>query len=107
MAVPYNKIGIIREGKQPADRRVPLTPAQCKEVMQRFPEVDLVVQRSGVRAFSDAEYEVFEIPLVDDLGDRDLILGVKEVPLDMLLADKSLLLLQPHDQGTTAQQVNY
>lgn len=104
MAIPYNKIGVIREGKQPADRRVPLTPAQCKEVMQRFPEVDLVVQRSGVRAFSDAEYEVFEIPLVDDLGDRDLILGVKEVPLDMLLAEKAYLFFshtikeQPHNR---------
>ena len=91
MSTAYRKIGIIREGKQPADRRVPLTPAQCKEVMQRFPEVDLVVQRSDVRAFSDAEYEAFEIPLVDDLDDRDLILGVKEVPLDMLLPEKAYL----------------
>ncbi len=104
MAVPYRKVGIIREGKQPADRRVPLTPAQCKEVMQRYPEVDLVVQRSSVRAFTDAEYEAFEIPLVDDLGDRDLILGVKEVPLDMLLPDKSYLFFshtikeQPHNK---------
>ena len=63
MAASYRKIGIIREGKEPADRRVPLTPAQCKEVMQRYPEVDLVVQRSPVRAFSDAEYETFEIPM--------------------------------------------
>jgi alanine dehydrogenase len=91
MAASYRKIGIIREGKQPADRRVPLTPAQCKEVMQRYPEVDLVVQRSNVRAYSDAEYEIFEIPLVDELSDRDLILGVKEVPLDMLLPGKSYL----------------
>lgn len=104
MAVPYRKIGIIREGKQPADRRVPLTPAQCKEVMQRYPEVDLVVQRSSVRAFTDAEYEAFEIPLVDDLGDRDLLLGVKEVPLDMLLPNKSYLFFshtikeQPHNK---------
>ncbi len=104
MASTYHKIGIIREGKQPADRRVPLTPAQCKEVMQRFPDVDLVVQRSAVRAFTDAEYEAFEIPLVDDLEDRDLIFGVKEVPLDMLLPDKSYLFFshtikeQPHNR---------
>ena len=91
MSTAYRKIGIIREGKEPADRRVPLTPAQCKEVMQRHPEVDLVVQRSPVRAFTDAEYEAFEIPLVDELGDRDLIMGVKEVPLDMLLPKKAYL----------------
>jgi saccharopine dehydrogenase (NAD+, L-lysine-forming) len=63
MSTSYRKIGIIREGKKPADRRVPLTPAQCKEVMQRFPDVDLVVQRSDVRAYTDAEYEAFEIPV--------------------------------------------
>mgnify|MGYP003377027966 CR=1 FL=1 len=39
MPTAYKKIGVIREGKTPADRRVPLTPAQCKEVMQRFPDV--------------------------------------------------------------------
>jgi alanine dehydrogenase len=91
MAASYRKIGIIREGKEPADRRVPLTPAQCKEIMQRYPEVDLVVQRSPVRAFSDAEYEAFEIPMADDLDGRELILGVKEVPLAMLREDKSYL----------------
>ncbi|MFN6116649.1 MAG: NAD(P)-dependent oxidoreductase [Flavobacteriales bacterium] len=91
MAVPYSKIGIIREGKQPADRRVPLTPAQCRRVLERFPHLDLVVQRSPVRAFTDAEYQAAGITLVDDLADRDLILGVKEVPLDMLLANKSYL----------------
>ncbi|MEZ4739541.1 MAG: NAD(P)-dependent oxidoreductase [Flavobacteriales bacterium] len=104
MAASYRKIGIIREGKVPADRRVPLTPAQCKEVMQRFPEVDLVVQRSPVRAFSDAEYEAFEIPMADDLDGRELIMGVKEVPLDMLVKDKSYLFFshtikeQPHNR---------
>lgn len=89
MSTAYKKIGVIREAKSPADRRVPLTPAQCKEVMQRFPEVDLVVQRSPVRAFTDAEYEAFEIPMVDDLNDRDLILAIKEIPSDMLVPGKA------------------
>jgi len=89
MPTAYKKIGVIREGKTPADRRVPLTPAQCKEVMQRFPDVDLVVQRSSVRAFTDAEYEAFEIPLAEDLNDRELIIGIKEVPLNMLMPSKA------------------
>lgn len=91
MAVPYRKLGIIREGKQPADRRVPLTPDQCREITFRYPWVDLVVQRSNVRAFTDLEYEMAGVRLVDDLDDRDLIIGVKEVPLDMLLPGKSYL----------------
>ena len=104
MALPYQKIGIIREGKEPADRRVPLTPAQCSEVRQRYPQLDLVVQRSPVRAFTDTEYEAAGVRLVDDLGDRDLILGVKEVPLEILLKGKSYLFFshtikqQPHNR---------
>ncbi len=104
MAGSYRKIGIIREGKLPADRRVPLTPIQCKEVMQRYPEVDLVVQRSPVRAYSDSEYEACDIRLVDDMGDRDLILGVKEVPVETLLPGKAYLFFshtikeQPHNR---------
>lgn len=91
MTASFRKIGVIREGKEPADRRVPLTPAQCREVSIRFPQLDLVVQRSTVRAYSDAEYAAEGVRLVDDLGDRDLIIGVKEVPVSMLLPGKAYL----------------
>ncbi len=105
MAVPYRKIGIIREGKQPADRRVALTPTQCQEVLARFPDLDLTVQRSEVRAYTDAEYAAVGARLVDDLNDRELIIGVKEVPKDMLLPGKSYLFFshtikeQVHNRG--------
>lgn len=104
MSTSYRKIGVIREGKKPEDRRVPLTPAQCKEVMQRFPDVDLVVQRSNVRSYTDAEYEAFEIPLVEDLADRDLLIGVKEVPVELLIPNKAYQFFshtikqQPHNR---------
>lgn len=104
MAALYRKLGVIREGKQPADRRVPLTPEQCRDVHFRYPDVDLVVQRSNVRAYTDSEYEAAGVKLVDDLDDRDLILGVKEVPLDMLKPGKSYLFFshtikeQPHNR---------
>lgn len=104
MANSFRKLGIIREGKRPADRRVPLTPSQCAEVIERYPGIDLVVQRSPVRAFTDAEYEVAGVRLVDDLDDRDLVLGIKEVPLDMLVPGKAHLFFshtikeQPHNR---------
>lgn len=100
----YSKIGIIREGKVPPDKRVALTPAQCLEVMQRYPGSDVVVQRSPSRAITDAEYEAAGVRLVDDLMDRDLIIGVKEVPVDMLLEGKSYQFFshtikeQPHNR---------
>lgn len=104
MALSYRKIGIIREGKQPADRRVPLTPDQCRKAIDRYPDLDLVVQRSPVRAFADREYEALGIPMADSLEDRELILGVKEVPIADLLPGKSYLFFshtikkQPHNQ---------
>jgi hypothetical protein len=49
-------IGIIREGKNPPDHRVVLSPAQCKYLMDSFP-VRIKVQPSKNRCFSDAEYE--------------------------------------------------
>jgi saccharopine dehydrogenase (NAD+, L-lysine forming) len=97
----YKKIGIIREGKQPPDRRVPLTPKQCKEVLHQG--IDISVQRSSVRAYSDAEYTAQGLRMTEDLTDRDLIMGVKEIPYDMLMAEKSYLIFshvikkQPHN----------
>ena len=83
------KIGLIREGKVPIDRRVPLTPSQAKKVMSRFPGVEVVAERSGIRCYSDKEYEQEGIRLVDSLDDCDIILGVKEVPLDVLIPEKT------------------
>ncbi|MBZ0205518.1 MAG: NAD(P)-dependent oxidoreductase [Flavobacteriales bacterium] len=97
----FKKIGIIREGKAPPDRRVPLTPKQCHEAMLQG--IDIAVQRSPVRAYTDAEYTAQNVRVTEDLTDRDLIIGVKEVPLDMLMADKAYLFFshtikqQPHN----------
>jgi saccharopine dehydrogenase (NAD+, L-lysine-forming) len=45
------KIGIIREGKNPPDKRVPFTPVQTEEIEQRFPHMKVVVQKSTLRCF--------------------------------------------------------
>ncbi len=82
-------IGLIREGKVPIDRRVPLTPGQAKKIMAQFPGVEVVAQRSDIRCFSDKEYEREGIRLVDSLEDFDIVLGVKEVPLDALIPEKT------------------
>ena len=87
----YRKIGLIREGKVPVDRRVALTPLQCKEIEERYPDLDITVQGSPHRAYSDAEYRDAGIRVVEDLSDRDLIIGVKEVPIDMLIPGMSYL----------------
>ncbi|NNC84169.1 MAG: alanine dehydrogenase [Flavobacteriales bacterium] len=82
------KIGIIREGKIPPDKRVPFTPTQCRNLMDRYPQLDLVVQPSEIRAFKDSAYQAQGIQLQEDMSDREVLFGVKEVPIEMLIPDK-------------------
>ena len=82
-------IGIIKEGKVPIDRRVPLTPTQVKSILDLNPSVEIKCQRSSIRCFKDEEYAEAGALLVDDVSDCEIILGVKEVPLDMLADGKT------------------
>ena len=82
------KLGILREGKTPPDNRVPLTPDQCVEVQKKFKNVQVIVQSSQVRCFSDEEYREKGIPVQEDVSDCDILLGVKEVPIGDLLSGK-------------------
>lgn len=82
------KIGLIKEGKIPIDRRVPLTPSQAKKVKEEF-KVELVVQSSDIRCFSDDDYRDEGLEVVDSVEDCDIILGVKEVPIDNLVPNKT------------------
>lgn len=84
------KIGIIREGKVPPDARAPLTPEQCAEAQVELP-VEIVVQPSPIRCFRDEEFERLHIKLQADLSDCEILLGVKEVPLDQLIPGKTYL----------------
>ena len=83
------KIGLLREEKIPEDNRVVLTPNQCVQIVGSSDNVKIVAQPSPTRAFKDAEYENVGINLREDLSDCDLILGVKEVPKENLILNKS------------------
>lgn len=83
-------IGIIREGKNPPDHRVVLSPAQCKYLIGTFP-VKIKVQPSKNRCFLDIEYEKEGILLSSDISDCDLLIGIKEVPVADLIAGKRYL----------------
>src|SRR5450755_2958199 len=97
------KIGLIREGKVPADNRVALTPVQCKWIQKNMP-VQLKVQHSETRCFKDREYTDAGIEVQEDLNDCDILLGIKEVPVDMLIPGKIYLFfshtkkMQPYNQ---------
>jgi saccharopine dehydrogenase (NAD+, L-lysine forming) len=98
------KIGLIREGKIPADNRVAITPAQCRWLHKNFPNIKVVVQHSETRCFADKEFERGGVEVREDISDCDIMLGIKEVPVNMLIPGKKYLFfshtkkLQPHNQ---------
>jgi saccharopine dehydrogenase (NAD+, L-lysine forming) len=85
------RIGLIREGKVPPDLRVPLTPLQVEEIHQRFTHVKVVCQTSPFRSFKDEEYMHLDIEVVTDVSDCDILMGIKEVPIADLIANKTYL----------------
>jgi alanine dehydrogenase len=84
-------IGLIREGKLPADNRVALTPAQAQYLLKQYPNLQIVVEPSPDRCFSDEEYRRAGIQVDSDLSKCEILLGIKEVPVTQLLAEKTYL----------------
>lgn len=82
------KFGIIKERKNPPDRRVVFSPEKLQEFKQQFPEAEIVVESSDIRIFSDEAYKKAGFEVVNDVTDCDVLLGVKEVPLDDLIPNK-------------------
>lgn len=82
------KFGIIKEGKNPPDKRVVLTPQACKALKETFKELEIIVEKSGNRTFADQEYVNNGIEVTDDVSSADVLLGVKEVPIDSLIQNK-------------------
>ena len=80
--------GIIQERKNPPDRRVVLTPRACQTVIKNFPEARIIVESSKIRVFTDQEYEAAGITVSIDMSQCDVLLGVKEVPIDALIPNK-------------------
>jgi len=102
------KIGLIKECKFPVDKRVVMTPYQCELFKKKFPQIELVVQSSEYRCFTDEEYMLYGIDIVIDVSDCDILFGVKEVPLELLLYGKTYFFfshtikMQPYNRNLLA-----
>ena len=82
------KFAIIKERKNPPDRRVVFSPEKLAEVRAQFPQAEFVVESSDIRVFSDDAYRQKGFAVLDDVSDCDVMIGVKEVPLEALLPNK-------------------
>ncbi len=82
------RIGLIREGKVPIDRRVAMSPSTAARAQQQYP-VEILCQASDIRAYRDEEYIKSGIKVVEKVDDCEVLLGVKEVPIPQLIPHKT------------------
>jgi alanine dehydrogenase len=85
------KVGILRETKDPPERRVPLIPNQIITLKEQYPDVEFFVQPGDNRCYSDEEYDQLNIRLKEDLSDCDILMGVKEVDRNVIIPGKTYL----------------
>jgi alanine dehydrogenase len=82
------KFGIIKERKNPPDRRVVFSPEELIQLKNQFPTAEIKVESSDIRIFSDEQYSKLGIDVSDDMNDCDVLFGVKEVPVESLFPNK-------------------
>jgi len=82
------KFAIIKERKNPPDRRVVFSPEKLAEARAQFPKAEFIVESSDVRIFPDSAYKALGFKVTDDVSDCDVMIGVKEVPIENLIPNK-------------------
>lgn len=82
------KFAIIKERKNPPDRRVVFSPEKLAEAREQFPNAEFIVESSDIRIFPDSAYSDLGFKVTDDVSDADVMIGVKEVPIDNLIPNK-------------------
>lgn len=81
-------VGLLAETKD--ERRAAMDPASARQLMDRF-GVQVLVESSDQRAFTDAEYRRAGVEVVSGLPDADILLGVKEVAPEQLIRGRTYL----------------
>ncbi len=98
------KFGIIKERKSPPDRRVVFTPEKLAVLVQNYPDTSVKAETSDIRIFKDEEYEAVGVAVTSDMTDCDVLIGVKEVPIESLIPNKKYFFFshtikkQPYNQ---------
>jgi alanine dehydrogenase len=82
------KFGIIKERKNPPDRRVVFSPEELILLKNQFSTAEIKVESADIRIFTDEQYSKLGITVSNDLSDCDVLFGVKEVPVESLIPNK-------------------
>ncbi|WP_281335841.1 NAD(P)-dependent oxidoreductase [Flavobacterium eburneipallidum] len=98
------KFGIIKERKTPTDKRVLFSPNALVQLKKLQPDCEVKIESSAVRIFSDDEYKFKGIEVTNDISDCDFLFGIKEIPVQDLIPNKSYFFFshtikkQPHNR---------
>lgn len=79
---------ILKERKNPPDRRVVFSPEHLAAARTQFPEATFIVESSYIRIFPDEAYKKLDFEVLEDVSHADVLLGVKEVPIENLIPNK-------------------
>ena len=106
------KFAIIKERKNPPDRRVVFSPQKLAEARAQFPQAEFIVESSDIRVFPDEAYRAQGFTVTNDVSDCDVMIGVKEVPLDALIPNKKYFYFshtikkQPYNRKLLVEMLN-
>ena len=64
------------------------SPQKLQEFQQQFPDAIIKIEASDIRVFADSLYEKAGFEVANDVSDCDVLIGVKEVPIASLIANK-------------------
>ena len=88
MSKAIETIGIIKESRSD-ENRVPLVPGHIEKLKSKYPNLNIIVQPSKKRCFSDDEYKSKGAIINEDLSDCSTIFGVKEIDTRVLMNNKT------------------
>lgn len=83
-------IGIRHEDKYVMERRVAITPKHAKQLIEKH-KLEIIVEESAKRVFSDEEYTEAGAILTTDLSKAPVIFGVKEMPISFFEEGKTYI----------------
>ncbi len=98
------KFALLHERKITGEKRVLFSPEQLAKIITNYPQYQFVVESSSTRCFSDLEYQNFGVKVQTDISDCDVLLGIKEVPLEHIIEGKIYFFfshttkMQPHNK---------
>jgi len=96
-----DRIGVRREDMYAWERRVPLIPADLAE-LERASALSFRVQSSAKRAFSDEEYRASGVEVAASLSECPIVIGLKEIPIDVLEQGKTYVFFSHTIKGQPA-----